>query len=207
MNRRQSCIPTGPRTSSGSDNNGRLSMKMPRRRPRFASERCCETCGSSYVPLSQNQQYCTKKCRPNNSTYVWLVERLCETCQQPYTPRAKHQRYCGSDCWPYRVQPAPWAIPLPTGTVGALAELRIATDLMCRGYNVFRALSPSCYCDLLASKNEHILHVEARTGSFRNGIFYFPPAYRPGVTCLAIWDKYTDKIYYLVPGTRTLMDV
>ena len=39
------------------------------------------------------------------------------------------------------------------GTTGAIAELVVATDLLGRGYEVFRALSPSCSGDLAVLKN------------------------------------------------------
>ncbi len=53
---------------------------------------------------------------------------------------------------------------LPTGTVGALNELRVSTDLMLRGWSVFRSLSPSSQCDLVLLKNEKVVRVEVTTG-------------------------------------------
>lgn len=47
---------------------------------------------------------------------------------------------------------------------GALAELLVAADLMARGYEVFRAVSPSASCDLTALKDGLSLRVEVRTG-------------------------------------------
>ena len=35
-------------------------------------------------------------------------------------------------------------------TRGAIAELRVATDLLARGYHVFRSVSPASPCDLIA---------------------------------------------------------
>ena len=45
-----------------------------------------------------------------------------------------------------------------------MAELVIAADLMQKGYDVFRALSPHCFCDLLAVKAGRTIRVEVRTG-------------------------------------------
>jgi hypothetical protein len=54
---------------------------------------------------------------------------------------------------------------LPTGTTGALSEMAAAMDLMMRGYEVFRALSPTCSCDLIAAKpGASALRIEVRTG-------------------------------------------
>ena len=50
-----------------------------------------------------------------------------------------------------------------SSTTGAISELRVAVDLMCKGYNVFRALSPSCPCDLAVLKNGKLLRIEVRT--------------------------------------------
>ena|SRR3990167_3411291 len=53
---------------------------------------------------------------------------------------------------------------IATGTVGAIGELVASVDLMSRGYDVFRALSQSCSCDLLALKDGNLLRIEVRTG-------------------------------------------
>jgi hypothetical protein len=39
-----------------------------------------------------------------------------------------------------------------------------AVDLMKRGYEVFRALSPACSCDLIALAGGRSLRIEVRTG-------------------------------------------
>ncbi len=39
-----------------------------------------------------------------------------------------------------------------------------SADLIKKGYEVFRALSPSCSCDLIAKKGSKILRIEVRTG-------------------------------------------
>jgi len=55
-------------------------------------------------------------------------------------------------------------IDLPSGTVGALHELLVCADLMMKGYNVFRAMSPSCSCDIMATKADVIYRIEVTTG-------------------------------------------
>lgn len=51
--------------------------------------------------------------------------------------------------------------------------MRVAVDLLSRGYNVFRALSPSCPCDLAVLKNGKLVRVEVRTTweSAKSGIY------------------------------------
>lgn len=59
-------------------------------------------------------------------------------------------------------------------TTGAVSELMVSVDLLKKGYAVFRALSPACFCDLIAIKNEETLLVEVRTGyKSKDGIFHF----------------------------------
>ncbi len=59
------------------------------------------------------------------------------------------------------------AIGLSPGTVGAISELRVAVDLMTKGYHVFRAQSPHCPCDLVILSGSKLLRVEVRSGYIR----------------------------------------
>ena len=56
------------------------------------------------------------------------------------------------------------SLSLSCGTVGALSELLAAAELMRQGYEVFRALSPSCSCDLAVLLEKRLLRVAVRTG-------------------------------------------
>jgi hypothetical protein len=51
---------------------------------------------------------------------------------------------------------------LAPGTVGAIGELTVASDLLDRGMHVFRALSPSCPFDLIATSVQGTASVEVR---------------------------------------------
>lgn len=55
-------------------------------------------------------------------------------------------------------------VKIPPGTVGALAELVVAVDLMERGLEVFHAMSPSSSCDLAVLDGAVLRRVEVRTG-------------------------------------------
>lgn len=50
-----------------------------------------------------------------------------------------------------------------SATTGAISELRVAVDLLAKGYDVFRALSPSCPCDLAILKDGKLVKMEVRT--------------------------------------------
>lgn len=55
-----------------------------------------------------------------------------------------------------------WGIA--SGTVGTISELAVAIDLAERGYEVFRAISPSCSCDLIGLRDGQSLRIEVRSG-------------------------------------------
>lgn len=64
---------------------------------------------------------------------------------------------------------------VPTGTVGAISELIVCQDLLKRGYEVFRAVSPHCSCDVAVLKNSALLRVEVRTAyENKNGTLAYP---------------------------------
>ena len=86
---------------------------------------------------------------------------------------------------------------LPTSTVGAISELYIATDLLKQGWAVFRALSPSCPCDLVIMRNDQVLKVEVKTIHFKkNGEPLIPKARTNEFDILALYHIGTNKIIY-----------
>lgn len=54
-------------------------------------------------------------------------------------------------------------IGLPTATTGALAELVVAADLLRRGFEVYRAVSPAAKSDLVIVRDGRILRVQVKT--------------------------------------------
>jgi len=79
------------------------------------------------------------------------------------TNGARGQKFCSDKCRAeYMGKRSSWK-GLATGTVGAIQELRVSVDLLSKGYEVFRALSPSCSCDLLALKDKKLVKIEVRT--------------------------------------------
>lgn len=130
------------------------------------------------------------------------TKKVCPTCHSEFNARRSQQIYCSNKCSPGYAQPhKPTIYPktLNTGTIGALGELNVCTDLLMRSYAVFRAVSPTCYCDLIATKGGEILIIEVRTGWQRNGRFFFAKTAQPGVNCIALWDRNTGDIFYLDP--------
>lgn len=91
---------------------------------------------------------------------------------------------------------------ISSSTVGAMSELLAAADLMRRGYAVFRALSPSCFCDLIAEKNGKTEMVEVRTG-YRgsDGRLAFPKLKHDRVTMFCVVERNESSVNYIHPKT------
>lgn len=86
---------------------------------------------------------------------------------------------------------------VPTGTVGALAELLVSADLLNRGYEVFRALSPSCSCDLVAVRGQYILRIEVKNAHRTPAGICFNVRFDPEkADVLALYDRLTNNIHY-----------
>ena len=49
---------------------------------------------------------------------------------------------------------------IPPGTKGAIGELRVCSDLLSKNFAVFRSVSPSSSCDLVALKNGICYRIE-----------------------------------------------
>ena len=102
------------------------------------------------------------------------MDIVCIICGDKFTKRAHNQIYCTEKCTPKIQHSNLRTMGISTGTVGAIAELRISSDLMAKGFEVYRALSPASSCDVLAMKKDKIFTFEVRTGHKRNGKIYYP---------------------------------
>ena len=94
--------------------------------------------------------------------------KLCPNpnCRKRFVPRRPDQKYCSKQCRPSYMTYGS-GLDLASGTVGAIAELAVSADLMRRGFEVFRALSPSSSCDLLAIRQPGLppVKIEVRSAS------------------------------------------
>lgn len=54
---------------------------------------------------------------------------------------------------------------IPTASVGTIGELRVACDLLERGFEVFRSVSASASCDLAVLWKGKLLRIEVKTQS------------------------------------------
>jgi hypothetical protein len=92
----------------------------------------------------------------------------------------------------------PWQENIPSGTTGAITEMMVGSDLMQRGFSVFRALSPACFCDLIATNDSLTLRVEARTGYQygSTGRIHFPKNVAATVDLFGVFVPSQNKVVY-----------
>ena len=88
---------------------------------------------------------------------------------------------------------------LPTNTVGTMSELRIALDLLARGYEVFRTMSTNSHFDIVAFKNGDIFKIEVKTGykSHATGKLEFPRHSHDDWDVMGVCINEGNEIHYL----------
>lgn len=97
------------------------------------------------------------------------IDLICERCNSSFRSikADKPRRWCSRACKNLATRARHRgdlpSISLPTGTVGSMSELRIAADLLARGYYVFRSLSPNSPCDIIAMGNGNTIRIEVTT--------------------------------------------
>lgn len=126
----------------------------------------------------------------------------CIVCNKIFVHKYSHTKFCTQNCrynyYSDKYRRKVIGIKIPTGTVGAMSEMLISVDLFRKGFSVFRALSPACFCDVIACKDNKLYKIEVRTGykaannklSFSRGINNFADIY-------GIWERNTGEIIYL----------
>ena len=94
------------------------------------------------------------------------IEKVCPICGESFIALPSQQscsRSCGSRLSVQTISSI-YDPSVSSGTVGAIHEMMVATDLMKRGFHVFRALSQSCPCDLVAYNVSGVPYrIEVRT--------------------------------------------
>ena len=148
---------------------------------------------SLHTHLSTYKTFQDSLTKPSNkgSMGPMSYEKNCSVCGEGFTATMPHARYCSKEC-----RQAQWYEPvahdLSTGTVGALSELRAAADLLSKGYEVFRAMSPSTSCDLVILKDGKLTRVEVKSGrtNKKNGsICYATNNIRADVVAVVLHDR------------------
>ena len=108
------------------------------------------------------------------------MEKKCKFCYKIFKPKRPNNIYCSDKCrgeiareraygnrYDYRKK-------LNRGQMGAVSELIICADLLKKGFYVFRAVSPSCFCDLIVTDGKKTLKIEVKSGrKTKNGVIHF----------------------------------
>lgn len=112
-----------------------------------------------------NQPYCTEI---TMSIYIKKENLDCIQCGIKIINKISTAKYCSNNCRKMFLQEQfKQQNPdhgLNTGKMGAVSELIACADLLKNGFDVFRAVSPSCSCDLIIFNNNKVIRVEVTTG-------------------------------------------
>lgn len=140
-------------------------------------------------------------------------EKKCKICKKKFRHYQPQTKCCSEECRKlyrqYHDKRVGFFPHINGNTVGAITEIEIAADLMKKGYFVFRALSPACFCDLIAIKNNKFLKIECRTG-YQSEItehISFSKKSHGDVNCFAVYLANKNKIYYLEVDAKTLKNL
>lgn len=167
----------------------------------------CGICHKPFTPYRKWSRYCSDECRLR-ANYLGQCKSkgiepltapktvVCTGCGKEFTTWRKPQKFCSKRCnQRFNNQPTGFRHIIPPSTVGAISELLVGADLLRRGYEVFRALSPSCSCDLAILKNGKLLRVEVRTGrkNRRGNVVYANTTHRHDVMAVVVGK---DQILY-----------
>jgi hypothetical protein len=113
------------------------------------------------------------------------IEKVCNGCGRKFKTGKRNQVRCSRTCdgHPRKTYPK-----MPSGSFGAAVEMIVSGLLMLDGWNVFRAQSPHCYCDLIAVKGARVRHLEVRTAwREKSGKLTYSKKASPGATEFAVY--------------------
>ena len=72
------------------------------------------------------------------------------------------------------------------GLIGAIQEVRVVIDLLNKGFEVFRAATPSAQDDIWISKSGKLLRIQVKTGHLQTGNIIFSDSTRFEKNCDAV---------------------
>jgi hypothetical protein len=134
------------------------------------------------------------------------TNELCLGCGTTVDRTGKNRKnaaYCTTECGRLsRNQRVGQVSGLPgicAGTVGAYSELLTTADLLSRGFDVFRAVSPACSCDLSIVRDHKMWRVEVTTGYRYKDKLSHGKKPSPKYDLLAVVVTLTGEITYFPP--------
>lgn len=136
---------------------------------------------------------------------VTVIDKECIGCHVAFKTHISSKVYCSPRCvnnyYKKRSREANNFINLSRGTIGALAELMACVDLMRNGYEVFRAMSPSSDCDVIAIKDGITHKIEVRSANYfisKTGDkkMHYPKKRTAGKVVIAVTHS-DNKVHYI----------
>jgi hypothetical protein len=92
----------------------------------------------------------------------------CVECGKDFTNTNGLRKYCTETCRRKQSMKRSRELnptdELPSGKTGAVSELLVCAHLLRLGFDVFRAVSQSAPCDIIATKGNDVRRIEVRTG-------------------------------------------
>lgn len=133
--------PLGSKTYWGASGGDTVSLEL----------KACAFCGRNFFPEKATQAFCDWQCQAKLEEareFGEATDRYCCVCGNRLEA-GRRDYWCSRTCRESeeaaeREEPKTWA------NKGATAELRVAVDLLERGYHVFRSVTLHCPCDLVA---------------------------------------------------------
>lgn len=89
--------------------------------------------------------------------------RKCLRCDNPLPDNNPTRLYCSLRCRPSMKKNDACSSDTSKSSRGAMGELVVSADLLQLGFEVFRSVSPSSSCDLIAMKNNQLFRVEVKS--------------------------------------------
>lgn len=126
---------------------------------------------------------------------------ICEICGTGFESGWGNRKTCSELCRGKRIAKITGRIvneKIPSGTVGAMSELMVCGELLRKGYSVFRSVSPSCFCDLIATKDSFSMSIEVRTGYIHPTTekLNFPTQTHGEITHYAVYERNSGRIFF-----------
>lgn len=173
---------------------------------RFSQDTVCEQCKKSFISYrTTHMKYCSKACRNKKINDKNLSNIICLGCKKIFTAGndKKKRKYCSISCRTNFYNKKTKGLNnscdlnnICAGTLGAVHELVICIDLLKKGYEVFRSVSPACSCDLAIIFEGKLFRVEVTTGSYNcSGNITYPKKNKNKFDILAICFKNGNIIY------------
>lgn len=127
------------------------------------------------------KKFCSTECRYNNQLKRYHETKgnpkiklhktniECLNCNKIMEDVLPHRKFCNKKCKrqyvvkKYEVGKYS-AIGISNSTIGAMHEMLVCADLLGKGYEVFKSISPHSSCDIAIIKDGNLLRVEVTTG-------------------------------------------